>query len=652
MREGCRRSESRGPRSRPWRRAGWGPPQALPERSRAVDRALTRRSTTARRVPAHASRHRARQAPGASRGGPHPARGTEADARRRIQGLAAGSSVRLLAGGGRRGGGSGASVPDPDGDGGAEDQRGGDQLGAPVRAEDDARGLGLAGPRREPREVEERRGLPGPRVRRHPEDEGDVVRPVGRLDVVRAFAQSPAAPDHLGDQRAVGLGRPAPLRVVERGAHDVVHLGPFRHGHDIVGHPQPAEEERLAPAVVLDPPAGVVVAYLRAGLPPVDQEEAQRPDRRPAPLPEHPAGLDPVGDPRTLALGVDVVAPPSVVHRLVDAPDQLEVQDPVEDGHARGVARRPRRGQSQRPEGGTQRQREGPAQKRPPADPHFRRETPRRRDPVAAGSLEHHISISPARRHPDAEQDRSRPHRLGRRHALAQDHGGQGHPDQRLEVHEDRRHGRAHGLHPAVVPDVRQGPQGPLEEHHPPGWQRRPGRPWKRRRGDHRQRDQDGGAHQVGAQGRGPGRQAGQDPLAVQGVGRPADLTQDHDGVTQMGGRTPGRRRLPRLTVRSTPAAEQATPAHWSRETLREEEVASDGDQDRGRGGQDHGVRRRGELHPQVVDPGGHGDPGQPENDQAMYVPPGDRGLVLLRRRARRARRARPTPARSGGRPA
>jgi acyl carrier protein len=135
---------------------------------------------------------------------------------------------------GERLGGRHRRRPEPDRQAGPQDERGGDRFGASVSAEDDAGRLVLTCPRREARQIQERRGAT-PRLRLHTELERDKLGPVPPIRLVRALTRKPLPAHDPRNQPAVGLRRPPAFGIVQGGTHDVVDVHAHRQRDRVVG---------------------------------------------------------------------------------------------------------------------------------------------------------------------------------------------------------------------------------------------------------------------------------------------------------------------------------------------------------------------------------------------------------------------------------
>jgi len=227
--------------------------------------------------------------------------------------------------------------PELDLRGAAEDERHRQQLGTPVGAEGDTGGLALLRPRREVRQVEERRGLARACIGVNLERERHQLGAIEPLGVVRALVVRPLAPDDVGLVPPIRLRGPDAVGVVEDRADGVVHVHPLGHRHDVIGDAQAAHEEGLAAEVVLDSAADPVVPELRARFPALYAEPRVPLERRPAPVLKEPAGLDPVRDAIPLPSDRDVVAAARPVDRLGEHPVQVEGEQAIENSDVRGV---------------------------------------------------------------------------------------------------------------------------------------------------------------------------------------------------------------------------------------------------------------------------------------------------------------------------
>ena len=124
-------------------------------------------------------------------------------------------------------------------------------------------------------------------------------------------------------------------------------MEPLGDRHHVIRQAQLPQEEGLPAEVVLDRAARPVVGDVRPRLAPPDAEEGVRLARRPAPLPQGAAGLDPVGDAISLADDRHVVTTPNPIDRFGEGPVQVVVEHPVEDAGVHrvdgppGLGRRP-----------------------------------------------------------------------------------------------------------------------------------------------------------------------------------------------------------------------------------------------------------------------------------------------------------------------
>src|SRR5262249_13441602 len=129
-------------------------------------------------------------------------------------------------------------------EGGAEDQRGAHRLEVPVIAEHDTRRAGRPCPRREPRQIDQRRQPPGGRGRGAPKASGRKLRAVAPWrDVVRALVLRPRAPDDCDTEGAVGVDIQFLRREGKGGGDEVVDVLPLREPNDVVHEPSPPQQE-------------------------------------------------------------------------------------------------------------------------------------------------------------------------------------------------------------------------------------------------------------------------------------------------------------------------------------------------------------------------------------------------------------------------